>query len=185
MYFQSLSLTSGRCRDAYFMRKDLNRIAIVEKSDVVSKSERPIQQQQHQQQQRRGEKERNEWLNRDAIRNGSFFEGRKNMRELEEQRANTLGSMTGSSSSSNISSSGRSSRNNNLNAPPSIPGQFRRSFHALMQHQHRDGFNISSSPPWEVGPEGLRLPRYRKVAVRAESHPTDVVSVRKEDNMNR
>ena len=48
-----------------------------------------MEQRQQQQQQRRGEKERNEWLNRDATRNGSFFEGRKSLREIqsEEERA--------------------------------------------------------------------------------------------------
>jgi hypothetical protein len=41
------------------------------------------------QQWRRGERERDEWLNRDAAQGGSFREGRKSMRELllEEKRA--------------------------------------------------------------------------------------------------
>jgi hypothetical protein len=191
------------------MRKDINSKDIVEKSRIVSASEsqRPMeqrqQQRQQQQQQRRGEKERNEWLNRDATRNGSFFEGRKSLRDIqsEEERAwttnidnnpqsmaasrrsstigNSLGSMTGSSS---ISSGG--SRNNNPDIPPSISGQFRRSFHALMQNQHhRDRFNNITTPPWEIGPESLRLPRYRKV-VRASSRPTDSVPVREDMNVN-
>ena len=187
------------------MRKDIYSKDIVEKSRIVSASEsrHPMEQRQQQQQQRRGEKERNEWLNRDATRNGSFFEGRKSLRDIqsEEERAwttnidnnpqsmaasrrsstigNSLGSMTGSSS---ISSGG--SRNNNPGIPPSISGQFRRSFHALMQNQHhRDRFNNITTPPWEIGPESLRLPRYRKV-VRASSRPTDSVPVREDMNVN-
>lgn len=178
------------------MKKDINSIAIVEKSGSgvsTSESRSPTQQQSPP---RRGEKERNEWLNRDAIRSGSFFEGRKSMRDTlsEEERAwtnpqamsssrsntldnNSLGSTTGSSSNS---SSGCTS---NPNLSPLISGQFRRSFHALMQHQHRDRLNnISSSPPWEVGPENLRLPRYKKV-VRRASRPEDSAPVREDINI--
>ena len=73
---------------------------------------------------------------------------------------NTVGSMTGTIGSSRSSIN---SRNNNLNISPSISGQFRRSFHALIQHQYRDRLDSSSPPPWETGPEELRLPRYKKV----------------------
>ena len=67
-----LCLLPGGRRDAYFMRKDF---------DKVVATEVPAQPQPQQRQRRRGEKERNEWLNRDATGGGSFFDNRKSMRE--------------------------------------------------------------------------------------------------------
>lgn len=180
--FLDVSDFNMQYRDAYFMRKEINSNAIIlEASGVVRKhvSQSSIEQKQQTQQQplRRGEKERNEWLNRD-IRSGSFFENRKTLRQTNQSEqetnpiGNPLGVMTG-----NVSTNS-SNRNNNLNSSPSsMSGKFQRSFHALMHNQHRDPFNISvSSPvsstcPWEVGPEHLRLPRYRKVGVRVSLNP--------------
>ena len=169
-------------RDAYFMRKDISRNTIAEEAAVVSKTDSHPQTQQ---QLRRGEKERDEWLNRDAIHGGSFFEGRKGIRETQSKEERAWTSNNGKSKTDSRTDSSISDRNSIITnkpiTPPSISGQFRRSFHALVnireqqtmmqRRQHRDqSFNISL-PPWEVGPEALRLPRYRKVARSTRSDP--------------
>jgi hypothetical protein len=72
-------------RIAYFMRKDLCGGIASEEEERQSSSRQPLQGQQW----RRGEREGDKWLNHDAARGGSFFEGWKSMRELlsEEKRA--------------------------------------------------------------------------------------------------
>jgi hypothetical protein len=114
------------------MREDLCGGIASEEEERQSSSRQPLQGQQW----RRGEREHDEWLNRDAARGGSFFEGRKSMRELlsEEKRTARGG---GGGDGGNESSSG--------NHPSQLlPGKFQRSFRR----------------PWEASPDSLRLPRY-------------------------
>ena len=76
------------------MRKDLCGGIASEEEERQSSSRQPLQGQQW----RRGERERDEWLNRNAARGGSSFEGWKSMRELlsEEKRASEeAGAATG------------------------------------------------------------------------------------------
>jgi hypothetical protein len=96
-----------------------------------------------------------EWLNRDAARGGSFFKGRKSMRELllEEKRAARGG---GGGDGGNASSSG--------NHPSQLlPGKFQRSFRSFLNGGGGDRtmtLTQRSPRPWEAGPDSLRLPRY-------------------------
>ncbi len=141
------------------MRKDLCGGIASEEEERQSSSRQPLQGRQW----RRGERERDEWLNRDAARGGSFFEGRKSMRELlsEEKRAARGG---GGGGGGNASSSG--------NHPSQLlPGKFQRSFRSFLNGGGGDRTTASTqrSPrPWEAGPDSLRLPRYVTV-MRASS----------------
>ena len=141
----------GDGEDAYFMRKDLDIASSMSDRQVESQ-----QQQQQQRQWRRGERERNEWLNRDARAGGSFFDNRKSIRDTlaEDERAWV--------------------NNGNRDNPPSIPGQFKRSFRTFFNGgEHNQQFRL---PPWEVGPEELRLPRYRRVLRKEDAIDTTGVS---------
>jgi hypothetical protein len=102
------------------MREDLCGGIASEEEDRQSSSRQPLQGQQW----RRGERERDKWLNRDAARGGSFFEGWKSMRELlsEEKRTARGG---GGGDGGNESSSG--------NHPSQLlPGKFQRSFRSFL-----------------------------------------------------
>jgi len=176
----------GDGEDAYFMRKDI--------STVVSEAipQQPEEEPQNQQRRwRRGEKERNEWLNRDATRSGSFFDGRKSMRDTlsEEERAWVNDNQKNSSNGNRISAS-VAATNRNIKFPsraPSLSGQFKQSFQTffnggeLLQQQRQR--NQSTSPPWDVGPEGLRLPRYSSVA-RAPPPPLEATERRMRGTMS-
>jgi hypothetical protein len=102
-----------------------------------------------------GEREWDEWLNRDAAWGGSFFEGWKSMRELlsEEKRAARGGE---GGDGGNASSSG--------NHPSQLlPGKFQRSFRSFLNGGGGDQTtaSVQRSPcMWEAGPDSLRLPRY-------------------------
>lgn len=158
-------------RDAYFMKKDL----------LVTNEQRQSLQQLQSRRLRRGEKEREDWLNRDATRHGSFFDGRKSMREmLTEDEETRVRVGIGTYSNNNTGSS-----NNDVSSHFGVgTGQFQRSFRSFLyggggeqmrippQQQggiSRGGSSSSSrfastSPrPWEVGPDSLRLPRYMTV----------------------
>ena len=119
-------------RDAYFMKKDLLSTAL----DEERRSQRLL----HGRQYRRGEREREEWLNRDATRGGSFFEGRKTMRELlqSEEKCNDYDdgvdvntrtpSMTGRGGDG-----GDGANESSKHYPPSLlSGQFQRSFRSFL-----------------------------------------------------
>jgi hypothetical protein len=150
-------------RDAYFMRKDLCGAAS-EGGEWRSSSRQPLQGRQW----RRGERERDEWLNRDASRGGSFFEGRKSMREMlsEETRA---GSASGPPRAP-IAAGGKAPSGDRT-PPLLLPGKFQRSFRSFLNGgddwtavpaQRRD-HGGALPRPWEAGPDGLRLPRYMRV----------------------
>jgi hypothetical protein len=161
-------------RDAYFMRKDL--------LSTVSEDERRSQQLLQGRQWRRGEKERDDWLTRDAARGGSFFEGRKSMRELlsEEERGWVANGDVGNDDhrSSSLTGRGGGGGGNAFVNHPSLllSGQFQRSFRSFLNGggertsptQRQDRGRFASSRPWETGPDGLRLPRYITV-MRASS----------------
>jgi hypothetical protein len=153
------------------MKKDL----------LVTNEQRQSSQQLQSQRLRRGEKEREDWLNRDATMNGSFFEGRKSMREMltedEETRA-----WVGISATNN---NNNGSSNDDVSSHFGVgTGQFQRSFRSFLygsggeqmriSSQQQGGISrggsscssrfASSSPrPWEDAPDSLRLPRYMKV----------------------
>mmetsp|Transcript_19802 Transcript_19802/g.42984 ORF Transcript_19802/g.42984 Transcript_19802/m.42984 type:complete len:564 (+) Transcript_19802:163-1854(+) len=178
----------GDGEDAYFMRKDLATVvseALPPQS--VSQPQQQQQQQKNQQQPRqlrRGEKERNEWLNRDATRNGSFFDNRKSMRETlsEEERAWVKNNNSNNNPQSSTASAGRNGNANTSNSP-SLSGQFKRNFYTffngeqpMQQQRQQRRQNKFILPPWENGPEGLRLPRYSRV-MRAPSDVPAAVAV--------
>ena len=102
-------------------------------------------------------------MNRDAARGGSFFEGRKSMRELllEEKRA---ARGCGGGDGGNASSSG--------NHPSQLlPGKFQRSFRSFLNGGGGNRMMASTQRllrPWEAGPDSLRLPKYVTV-MRASS----------------
>ena len=133
------------------MRKDLCGGIASEEEERQSSSRQPLQGQQW----RRGERERDEWLNRDAARGGSFFEGRKSMRELllEEKRA---ARGCGGGDGGNTSSSG--------NRPSQLLlGKFQRSFRSFLNGDEGNrtmALTQQLPRPWEAGPDSLRLPRY-------------------------
>lgn len=150
------------CRDAYYMRKDFDK-------DIASEAPTQQQQQQPQRQWRRGEKEREEWLGRDAARGGSFFENRKSIRDTlsEEERARIA---TINSRNTPMSPSA---------ATPSMSGQFKRNLRTFFNGREPSGGSREGQfqrPPWETGPEGLRLPRYVKVTRRAAPTSTAAAS---------
>mmetsp|Transcript_28271 Transcript_28271/g.48069 ORF Transcript_28271/g.48069 Transcript_28271/m.48069 type:complete len:599 (+) Transcript_28271:442-2238(+) len=176
----------GDGEDAYFMRKDFEvgeiDVEQQEQQEQQQKQQQMQQQEQQQQQQqqrqwRRGEKERAEFLNRDP-RSGSFFDNRKSLRDTltpEERAWVTNGS--------------RSRGSRRSSSPSSLSGQFQRSFRTFFnggeapssprprapsQSQRMSQQRPYQLPPWETGPEGLRLPRYCKVN-RAEKEAIDVV----------
>ena len=165
-------------RDAYFMKKDL----------IVTNEQRQSLQQLQSRRLRRGEKEREDWLNRDATRHGSFFEGRKSMREmLTEDEETRVRVGIGTNSNNNNGNS-----NNDVSSHFGVgTGQFQRSFRSFLYGgggeqmrippQQQGGISrggssngsrfASSSPcPWEAGPDSLRLPRYMTV-MSASSSP--------------
>ena len=133
------------------MRKDLCGGIASEEEERQSSARQPLQGQQW----RRGERERDEWLNRDAARGWSFFEGRKSMRELlsEEKHAARGG---GGVDGGNASSSG--------NHPSQLlQGKFQRSFCMILNGGGGDRTMASTqrSPRlWEAGPDSRRLPSY-------------------------
>ena len=155
-------------RDAYFMKKDL----------LITNEQRQSSQQLQSQRLRRGEKEREDWLNRDATRNGSFFKGRKSMREMltEDEETRAWVGISATNSNNNGSSNDDVSSHFGVGT-----GQFQRSFRSFLygsggeqmrispQQQSRGGsssssrFASSSPRPWEDAPDSLRLPRYMKV----------------------
>ena len=151
------------------MKKDLLSTAL----DEERRSQRLL----HGRQYRRGEREREEWLNRDATRGGSFFEGRKTMREplQSEEKCNDYDdggdvntrtpSMTGRGGDG-----GDGADESSKHYPPSLlSGQFQRSFRSFLNGGgERTSTPTSqrlrpSPPPWEVAPDGLRRPRYMTV----------------------
>lgn len=154
-----IPLYYGDGEDAYFMRKDLLSVGGEEALKMERKMEQKLQPEQQQQKLRRGEKERNEWLNRDATRNGSFFDNRKSMRDTLSQEEKAWVNKTTNPPVSAMASSS-----------PTLTGQFKRSFRTFFnsggeqpmqqQSQRQSQYQL---PPWETGPEGLRLPRYSKV----------------------
>lgn len=183
----------GDGEDAYFMRKDFQNGIASETSSQVQQQPKQNEQQQQQQQLRRGEKERNEWLNRDATRSGSFFDNRKSMRDTisEEERAwieanddinNNNNNNGNSNANPNPPASSTATANSSRNA---LSGKFQRSFRTFLnggerlqqlrrQQQQRlqqGQYGRYQSPPWETGPEGLRLPRYCEVTRRAAASP--------------
>jgi len=161
-----IPLYYGDGEDAYFMRKDLLSVrgeeAAAMQREISQQQQQEMEQKlqpgQQQQKWRRGEKERNEWLNRDATRNGSFFDNRKSMRDTLSQEEKAWVNKTANPPISAMATS------------PSLSGQFKRSFRTFfntggeqpMQQQRRKQSQYQL-PPWETGPEGLRLPRYSKV----------------------
>jgi hypothetical protein len=117
-------------RDAYFMKKDL----------LITNEQRQSSQQLQSQRLRRGEKERENWLNRDATRNGSFFEGRKSMREMltedEETRA-----WVGISATNN---NNNGSSNDDVSSHFGVgTGQFQRSFRSFLYGSGGEQMRIS------------------------------------------
>ncbi|KAL9184194.1 hypothetical protein ACHAXT_002280 [Thalassiosira profunda] len=156
-----IPLYYGDGEDAYFMRKDLTSATA---SEDVQREQFNRRQAQPQRQWRRGERERAEWLNRDAAR-GSFFENRPSLRDTlsTEERA----WVNRGSGGPQISSVSRSTVTTSVAASPSLSGQFKRSFRtffspgeALQDRRQRNQFRV---PVWEAGPEELRLPRYNRV----------------------
>ena len=165
-----IPLYYGDGEDAYFMRKDFVSVGEQALPAAVRRQSRAEQQQGRQQRQwRRGERERSEWLNRDATRSGSFFDNRKSMRDTmtQEERAwvNSGGNSNPQMSQANL----RTARSMSSSSPPpsSLSGQFKRSFRTFFnggeQMQSQRQVNQFHLPPWEIGPEGLRLPRYSRV----------------------
>jgi hypothetical protein len=148
-------------RDAYFMRKDL--------LSTVSEDERRSQQLLQGRQWRRGEKEHDDWLTRDAASGGSFFEGRKSMRELlsEEERGWVANGDVGSNShrSSSLTGSGGGGGgggNASGNHPGSLllSGQFQRSFRSFLNGGEASVRRRRNGRAWA----GLRRPvRGRRV----------------------
>jgi ribosomal protein S18 acetylase RimI-like enzyme len=166
-----IPLYYGDGEDAYFMRKDF--------STEVSEAPQQQVQQPPQRQLRRGEKERNEWLDRDATRSGTFFDNRKSMRDTlsEEERAwvNNSANGNGNTNGNNPQISGSTMNVNGNNRDPSLSGQFKRSLRTFFNsggepqmRSQRQGNNQYQLPAWEVGPEGLKLPRYNKVCRKEE-----------------
>mmetsp|Transcript_15 Transcript_15/g.25 ORF Transcript_15/g.25 Transcript_15/m.25 type:complete len:210 (-) Transcript_15:100-729(-) len=157
------------------MRKDFQ-------NGIASEASSQFQQQNQQQQQklRRGEKERNEWLNRDATRSGSFFDNRKSMRDTlsEEERAWVGANIN--NGNSNADRNPRTSTTTVNSSRNALSGKFQRSFRTFLNggerlRQQQQQFlqqGQYQSPPWETGPEGLRLPRYSEVTRRAASPAT-------------
>jgi hypothetical protein len=163
------------------MKKDLLSTAL----DEERRSQRLL----HGRQYRRGERERENWLNRDATRGGSFFEGRKTMREaLQSEEKRNIYDGGGDAYPWKSSTTGRGGgkgdgANKSSNDYPTslLSGQFQRSIRSFLngggdcmtspttqrRRQDRGGRFSSSPPPWEVGPDGLRLPR--KLTVMRES----------------
>lgn len=160
------------------MKKDL----------LVTNEQHQSSQQLHSQRLRRGEKEREDWLNRDATRKGSFFEGRKSMREMlsddEETRAWVRIGAT------NNNNSGCS--NDDVSSHFGVgTGQFQRSFRSFLYGSGGEQMRISppqqqggisrggsssssrfasSLPrPWESASDSLRLPRYMTVMTASSS----------------
>ena len=156
-----IPLYYGDGEDAYFMRKDFDTIV---SEEIPSRSDEPKQW-------RRGERERNEMLNRDTS-SGSFFDGRSSMMDTlsEEERAwlNANPQQTSPAANNNMVSRSQST----------LSGQFKRGFRTFFnggeQMQVRRQVNQWSKPCWEVGPEGLRLPRYARVMRSIPSPETQV-----------
>lgn len=160
------------------MKKDL----------LVTNEQHQSSQQLHSQRLRRGELEREDWLNRDATRKGSFFEGRKSMREMlsddEETRAWVRIGAT------NNNNSGCS--NDDVSSHFGVgTGQFQRSFRSFLYGSGGEQMRISppqqqggisrggsssssrfasSLPrPWESASDSLCLPRYMTVMTASSS----------------
>ncbi|KAL7531488.1 hypothetical protein ACHAXR_004074, partial [Thalassiosira sp. AJA248-18] len=177
--------------DAYFMRKDFDSGGVigggVSEEVVVPTQPHQQQQQPEERQWRMGQKESNKWLNCDAT-HGSFFDNRKSMKDaLSENGCAWFNSNNGNyqmPSPANNSNNFPTTRGKqrvitampNVISPPSSSGQFQHSFRIFFnrgevqqqlmhqQHQHQQRRNNQLRlPPWETGPEGLRLPRYSKV----------------------
>lgn len=142
----------GDGEDAYFMRKDLQTW------DELNRVERLGETRQQSRQQTQGN-HIPDWVNRDT--RSSFFDNRSSMRDMlspEEKawvNANNGRSLNGQ-------------RNNQ-----SLTGKVTRSFRTFLnggeQHNRftRKNFRRQDTwhqlPPWETGPEELKLPRYCKI----------------------
>ena len=118
-------------RDAYFMKKDL----------LITNEQRQSSQQLQSQRLRRGEKEREDWLNRDATRNGSFFEGRKSMREMltEDEETRAWVGISATNSNNNGSSNDDVSSHFGVGT-----GQFQRSFRSFLYGSGGEQMRLSS-----------------------------------------
>jgi ribosomal protein S18 acetylase RimI-like enzyme len=143
----------GDGEDAYFMRKELRSWEELNgggRSDERSRWQAPMQ---HQQQGNAIP----DWVNRDT--RSSFFDKRSSMRDTltPEERAWVN------------ANNGQSLNNNN-----SLTGKVTRSFRTFLHggeaqppRFNRKNFRRDSPwrqrPPWETGPEELRLPRYTKI----------------------
>ncbi|KAL7551882.1 hypothetical protein ACHAWF_016120, partial [Thalassiosira exigua] len=173
----------GDGEDAYFMRKELGSEVEEKRGEEERESRRRRRRseqrwQQHPQQRqrirpRRGEAEREAFLHRDAT-SGSFFDDRPSLRESlsAEERAwvDRSPAVDGAASAPAANGGGA----------PSLSGSvFARGVRTLFQASDPQNFGRArrrpmsegrlGSPPWETGPEGLRLPRYRRVAPRVDA----------------
>jgi len=150
----------GDGEDAYFMRKDL----FVEDNHAG----RRVDNGGSFEMRRPSYESRDDWINRDARKGGSFFDNRRSMRDSlsPEERAwvNNGGENNSSGGNMQYNSTSRLASQRS-----SIGGHFKRSFQTFL-----NGGDPTPSPPpqgsrswdrpvWETGPEYLRLPRYTKI----------------------
>jgi ribosomal protein S18 acetylase RimI-like enzyme len=140
----------GDGEDAYFMKREL-----VEQPDLRAYKG-------HQQSQRHGQQQVPDWVNRDT--RSSFFDNRSSMRDTltPEERA-WVNTNNGSRTADPQGLSGKVSRSFRTFLNGSEQMQRRFSAH---HNNFRSFDNWQQRPPWETGPEGLRLPRYSKIVRR-------------------
>ncbi|KAL7512034.1 hypothetical protein ACHAXN_009122 [Cyclotella atomus] len=151
----------GDGEDAYFMRKELARW-----SELNRVERRPVQQQQERRMQNQGN-QIPDWVNRDNSKS-SFFDNRSSMRDMlsPEERAWVN---TNNGRSLNYSLTGKMTRSFRtfLNGGEQV------SSNVTQNYRRVDGWSQQQRPPWETGPEELKLPRYSKIVrrdVETEKH---------------
>jgi ribosomal protein S18 acetylase RimI-like enzyme len=163
----------GDGEDAYFMRKDFSDDDIKREengeNEVSDRMRRREQRRLQQQQQRQRPKTfaAPDWVNRDT--KNSFFDNKRSMRDTltPEERAWVNGN-NGSIAKSTATA-------NNNRREQSLSGRVQRSFRTFFNNgaeqqqgqggvmQRRFSNNNFQLPPWETGPEELKLPRYVKI----------------------
>ena len=163
----------GDGEDAYFMKKELNSWAELngQKTGGDQLLQRGVQQQSL-------GGAIPDWVNRDS--RSSFFDDRSSIRDMMSPEEKAW-----------VDTNNGGSRSLHGSNTPSLTGKVTKSFRTLLnggesQSQQTRRFTHKNfrrneswqvRPPWETGPEELRLPRYRKI-----DRPTSLATVSDEEN---
>jgi len=159
----------GDGEDAYFMRKELrswDELNRIERLEVPPLS-------RHSQRSSRGNTIP-DWVNRDVSSRSSSSSFYDNHRSSIRDNNNAMLSpqeRAWVNTSTNNNNNNNRGLNNNYNNHQSLSGKVTRGFRTFLHGNNEsndsyfrnDGGSRGQRPPWETGPEELRLPRYSKI----------------------